>query len=130
MEETITILYNGHYGGFGVSDKALELYNLRMKEINSDFTPVKSYDLFFERHDPILVDIYNELGKDFGREYSKIKVENIPKKYEKFYVIEEYDGLENVIIDENKYKLDKIKEILKEENGYKEKIEEIETLLK
>lgn len=132
MEDTITILYNNSYGGFAISNKALELYNNRKKEIKLDVTQANDYDFFWgcNRHDQILVNIFNELGDEFGKSYSKIKSYTIPKIYEKYYDITDYDGLEKVIVNIEKYKLDKINEILNGTKEYNEKIEEIQNIIK
>jgi hypothetical protein len=122
MEETIKVLYNNCYGGYGVSKKALELYNKRTGYVKQEYE--------IKRHDPVLVEIYNELGNEFNAAtYSKIKVEEIPKKYENYYEIHEYDGLEHIRFDIYKYKVERIKDILKEEKEDKNKLEEIELLL-
>jgi len=111
--EEIEVLYNARYGGWGISDKAMKLYTLRRTK-NSTY-------YLRRRNDPILIQIYKELGDEFdGKEYSKTSIEKIPKKYENYYFISEYDGLETVEIDYTKYELDilkqKIKEILENNN--------------
>ena len=108
-EELIEILYNGCYGGWGISDKAVELYKLRNVNCNN----FDDEDLC--RNDPILIQIYNELGKEFNGEYAKIKIKKIPKKYKNYYYIHEYDGLESVKIDYTNY--DKIYTVLSKING-------------
>ena len=121
-EEEIEILYNINYGGWSVSNKAIELYKLRsnLSELEKNFC----------RNDPILIQIYKELGNDFDGMCSKSKIEKILKKYEYFYYIEEYDGKECIKIDYNKYKLYnmyiKMKEILQSSNDNNTKINEIE----
>lgn len=128
MEE-ISVIYNNCYGGYVISKKVLKLYNKKMKEINPDVVPiVDSTNLFYNRHDPVLVDIYNEFGNKLNEEYTDVKLKKIPKIYENHYTISDYDGLEEVIIQYDKYKLDKVKEILKEYKTDKEKIEAIELL--
>jgi len=111
--EEIEVLYNARYGGWVISDKAMKLYTLRRTK-NSTY-------YLRRRNDPILIQIYKELGDEFdGKEYSKTSIEKIPKKYENYYFISEYDGLETVEIDYTKYELDilkqKIKEILENNN--------------
>ena len=85
------------------------------------------------RADPILIQVYNELGADFNGKYSKIKIKKIPKKYEKYYYISEYDGLECVEIDYTEYKLDtiynKITEILQSTKNNNIKLIEIEEFI-
>ena len=104
--EEIEVLYNATYGGWGLSDKANELYTLR-KIKNSNY-------YLHRRSDPILVQIYKELGDEFDSKYSKTKIEKIPKKFENYYYITEYDGLETVEIDFIKYELDNLKQKIKE----------------
>ena len=60
-EERIEVLYNTCYGGWGISDKAMELYKLR--NINDNSMEYECDELLC-RTDPILIQIYNELGDD------------------------------------------------------------------
>ena len=126
-EEKIEVLHNIKYGGWGLSEKAIELYRTR----NGNFNPNELEIL--NRTDPILIQIYNELGNDFDDKYSKTKIKRIPKKYENYYYIDEYDGMEFINIDYIKYKLDniynKIKEILQSTNNNNIKINEIEEFI-
>ena len=98
-EEEIEILINICFGGWTMSKKAIGLYKLRNPEnVFKDFS----------RHDPILVQIYKELGNEFDDRYSKTIIIKILKKYENYYDIDEYDGRESVKINYTKYKLDNI----------------------
>jgi hypothetical protein len=128
-EEEIEILYNSTYGGWGISKKTFELYKLR-----SNLTNLSEFEKDFScRNDPILIQIYKELGDDFDDKFSKSKIKKIPKKYENYYYIEEYDGKEFVKIDYIKYKLDniynKIKKILQSNNDNSIKLNEIDELI-
>ena len=109
------VLYNNCYGGFSISKTARKLYIERKKAQSPDFDE-KRYGIYgFCRHDPILIEIYNEIGREmFSDEYSNIIMKEIPNKYSKFYIITEYDGLEDVEIDHNKYLLYRIIEIINE----------------
>jgi len=127
--ETISILYNNCYGGFSPSKKAITLYNKRMKKINKKFVNLQ-YLQYIERHDPILVQIFKEIGKEFDTNYSCTKLHSISKKYEKYYFINEYDGMESVLVDKNSYILDNIKSILKDTNmSNNYKIEQINAII-
>jgi hypothetical protein len=107
-EEEIEVLLNDCYGGWQISNKATKLYALRK-------TTNDSNNYIRKRSDPILVQIYKELGDEFdGGEHSKTVIEKIPKKYEKYYIISEYDGLETVEIDYTLYELDHLKQKIKE----------------
>ena len=107
-EEEIEVLLNDCYGGWQISNKANKLYKLR-KTTNDSSNYIR------KRSDPILVQIYKELGNEFdGGNYSKTGIEKIPKKYENYYIISEYDGLETVEIDYTRYELDHLKQKIKE----------------
>jgi len=129
-EEEIEILLNICYGGWNISKKAIELYKLRDPSYN---ITENYFDYYFNRNDPILVQIYKELGNEFDNKYSKTKIKKILKKYENYYDIDEYDGKECVRINYTKYKLNniynKIKEILQSNNNDNTKINEIEEFI-
>ena len=106
-EEEIEVLCNDKYGVWTISSKARELYKLRTKKDSNYYIR--------RRSDPILIQIYKELGDEFDdKKYSNTKIEKIPKKYENYYYISEYDGLETVEIDYIKYQLDNLKKNIKE----------------
>jgi hypothetical protein len=123
-EEEIEVLYNYCYGHWGMSDKAKELYTLRKTKNSNNYIR--------RRNDPILIQIYNELGNEFDERNSKTSIEKIPKKYENYYYISEYDGLETIEIDYTKYELDNLKQNIKEilENNCIDKDEKINKLKK
>jgi hypothetical protein len=126
-EEEIEILLNICYGGWNISKKAIELYKLRSPSYN---ITENHFDYYFNRDDPILVQIYKELGNEFDDRYSKTIITKILKKYENYYDIDEYDGRECVKINYAKYKLDniynEIKKILQSNSNDSTKINEIE----
>jgi hypothetical protein len=79
-EKEIEILYNSCYGGWRLSDKAMELYSLRKTKNANNYVR--------KRHDPILIQIYKELGDEFdGGKHSKTGIEKIPKKYENVIIL-------------------------------------------
>jgi hypothetical protein len=131
-EERMEVLYNACYGGWGISDKAMELYKLRNVNDNSMGLEYECDELL-SRTDPILIQIYNELGNEMNTKWSKIKIKKIPKIYENYYFITQYDGKECVEIDFTKYKLDtmynKITEILQSTNNNDIKVMEIEEFI-
>lgn len=128
-EEEIEILYNIRYGGWRISEKAIQLYKLR----NPNLILTEDFDYYCHRNDLILVQIYKELGDEFDVKYSRTKIKKILKKYENYYGIGEYDGKEWITIDYSQYKLDniynKIKEILQSNNNDNTKINEIEQFI-
>jgi hypothetical protein len=81
------IAINRCYGGFGISEKALNLYNEKSKT-KMDY----AHDI--ERDDPILIEVIELLGEEADDRFSKLKIVEIPDGVE--WKIEEYDGHEHV----------------------------------
>jgi len=129
-EELIPILFNNCYGGYMISEKALNEYNKRKLKLDEKFIKITNCS-FIKRIDPILFNIYKEFDpKDFNVNYSLITHQYIKKIYEKYYTINEYDGLECVGININQYKLDKIEEIINDTiKSQDEKIENIRNII-
>ena len=127
LEEEIGVLYNACYGGWGISPKAYELYKTR----NNNVSPRGRRKII--RTDPILIQIYHELGPDFDTKYSKTEIDIFPKKYANYITFTEYDGSESVDIDYAQYELDniknKIKEILQSSFSNDEKINELNKII-
>lgn len=131
-KDYVEVLYNSRYGYYCESEKAIELYNFRKKEIDPLFMTVFYEECDIIRHDPILVQIYHELGDNFNV-IGKIKIKRILKRYENYYIISEYEGLESVMIDEYRYdednKKNRIKEILNCSMTDSEKIKELKKII-
>jgi hypothetical protein len=94
-EESIEVLYNAGYGGYGLSDKAKKMFEER--KTNEDDED--------DRDTPLILQIFHELGVEFSDKYCKVKSKKIKKKYKDFYKFSEYDGKEDVYIDYSKYEL-------------------------
>jgi hypothetical protein len=87
---TQKIAINTDFGGFGLSDEAIDLY-----KVLTGIPPVD--DLYYwelKRNDPVLIQIIEQLGDSAGGKYSSIKVVEIPDDVE--WHIHEYDGMEHV----------------------------------
>lgn len=115
------IVYNACYGGFGLSREAVELY-LNYKGIPyypysdkynevyfflEDFhgkDDVWGCDVFdtssIERHDPILVQVVEELGDLANGSYANLQIYETEANQ---YFIEEYDGIESVVVSTDDY---------------------------
>lgn len=80
------VVLNSRYGGMSLSDEGVKLYEkLSGKEL----------DIFtVERHDPILVRVVEELGREANSHYSSLFIQELPDGCE--YSIEEYDGMESI----------------------------------
>lgn len=107
LPSQLGVLYNDCYGGFCLSEKAVNMYKNRRNIQNY----INGYDVL--RTDPVLIDIYNEIGREeFSQNgISIIEIKYIDPKYENFYTIIEYDGLEHIEILYENYKLYVIKYI-------------------
>ena len=89
-EETIEVLYNAQYGGYRLSEKTKKIFKERKTDEDDED----------DRDTPLILQIFNELGDEFNGKFCTAKSEKILKN---FYKITEYDGLEDVIIDDEKY---------------------------
>jgi hypothetical protein len=97
-------LLNKNYGGFGLSDKAFELYLNRSGIVyfKEDYGGVIVYkasspdeDLYshdISRKDPIIIKIVEELGEEANSYHSDLYINDIPPGT--LYRIFEYDGME------------------------------------
>ena len=90
------IVYNACYGGFGLSEKAIERY-AELKGVSVD--SVDAYGI--PRNDPVLVQIVEELGEDVNSNYGDLLICELPSGTR--YRIEEYDGLESVVTEYKGY---------------------------
>lgn len=114
--DEMIVLINNCYGGWSPSKRAIELYNEKRAARDAAAgepapNPLKhSWD--FKRHDPILVEVWCELRDEFDeitrfngieRRISNTCPTKIDKKYEKFYHITEYDGMESLDIEYDAY---------------------------
>ena len=73
------IVINNCYGGFGLSEKAMEYLNVE-------------YDRDLDRADIKLVECVEKLKDEANGNYAELKVVEIPDDVE--WTIEEYDGIE------------------------------------
>jgi hypothetical protein len=84
------VVINTEYGGFGLSDEALEMY-AKIKGLE----PGSFYSYDIERDDPVLVQVVETLGDDrAGDRYAYLKVVEIPDGIS--WHIMEYDGIETI----------------------------------
>ena len=87
---TQKIAINTDFGGFGLSDDAIDLY-----KILTGIPPAEDvYYWEIARNDPVLVQIIEQLGERANGTYSSLKIVEIPDDVE--WHIHEYDGMEHV----------------------------------
>ena len=99
------VVYNACYGGFGISRKAIlrmiELGSEEAKEnkiiVDSYFPERKGeYNSYMSgccRHDPLLVQVVEELGDEANGSCAKLRIDDIGGSR---YRIKEYDGKESI----------------------------------
>ena len=99
-EGNIRILYNACYGGFSISDRAIEEINKRKDtRLRSKY----ALEQIYNRSDPVVLEVFDLLGsKEFSGEHAKIRAHTIDAKYA---VISEYDGLETVDVNMYNYEI-------------------------
>lgn len=112
------IVYNGCFGGFGLSHEAIKRYG-EIKGMNlvyierNDYPDsgrikfgswyvdgIKDNDHFFwdhdiERNDPALVQVVEELGEEANGEFAELRIAEVEEGQR--YRIDEYDGRESVM---------------------------------
>lgn len=94
MKETRRVLYNDKHGGFSISKEAKE----KLLEYGMDEELVRKYDELIFRDHPIALKVFDELGTErfSNKIVCRARVEEVPKTYS--FVIDEYDGLEDIIL--------------------------------
>jgi len=119
---------NSCYGGFDVSEFAMQLYRQRYK---------KKYGKKYEgeyvfgigRKDPILIDLVKEFPTQVSGKYSNLQIVYYPSKYDGFFNVSECDGLENGYIDKPAYMLANINRIASSTLDADTKVMQIQTVL-
>ena len=81
------IVINGCYGGFGLSDTALEMYN----ELSGS-TIEYCHDM--ARNDPFLIQVVETMGDNANSWTSELRIVEIPDDVQ--WEIDEHDGLESI----------------------------------
>lgn len=87
------IVYNACFGGFHLSDEGEELYHKLSGEYFNVWDTV--------RHDPLLIEVVETLGEEgaSGR-YAALRIYETESNQ---YRIDEYDGSESVITEDNQH---------------------------
>ncbi len=116
-DDRASVLYCSSYGGYWLSDEAVDLYALAQEQrrqqwrkalvplLDTFISPVLAVlvadyangDWDDERTDPLLIEIWRSLGDKFNTQCCRIAVARIPSCYVECYTIHEYDGKETVI---------------------------------
>lgn len=131
-EIEIEYLTNYEYGRYEISTEAYELYKSRFATAYPTEQFPSKYDIETDvkyRMDPILIQIYHELGEQFNGRKNGIICEKIPKKYKDFAFIRNNEGYEMVTYDYKSHILQHIKYIVSNpELSDSEKVSKIQTI--
>jgi hypothetical protein len=82
-KKSFKVVINGSYGGFSLSAKAIKIIKKAKDDPNFRY-------VYMPRHDPDLVKVVEDLGKEANGECAKLKIVTVKGLYN----IHEYDGLE------------------------------------
>lgn len=88
MANTVKVVYNACFGGFGLSKAAIARY----VELGGK---LDEYDEVTNRADPLLAQVVEELGADANGDYADLRIYELQKGDS--YRIDEYDGRESVM---------------------------------
>ena len=83
------VVINACFGGFGLSDAALDEYKSR-----KDITDPNFYYYDIPRDCPVLVAMIEEQGNAVDGQFAELRIVDVPDDVN--WYIEEYDGLEHV----------------------------------
>jgi hypothetical protein len=95
-QKMVKIVFNSCYGGFGLSDAAVERYSELSGFDSQGWCDMLGWSC---RHDPLLVQVVEELGKAANDTYSDLRIVELPSGTK--YRIDEYDGNETVMTPDN-----------------------------
>lgn len=102
------IMLNECFGNFEYSDKAINIFNDLHKDVPG-FNPMNKHSR--RRTNLTMINICKELGEEANGEHSSLVIKYFPEKYINHYYIDEYRGLEHVVILFEKYILDTIAQV-------------------
>jgi hypothetical protein len=121
------MLINTCYGGFTFSKMACDMY-AEKTHLTIDMHCV---DLMTEiRYDPIMIDIVKTIGNEANGKYTSITIINVYEDLKDYITVDEYDGMESISYDVDKYIKDTITKIAYSTKSSDDKIEEIKNILK
>lgn len=83
------VVINRCFGGFGLSDEAMQLYAAKKGIKLEGF-----YDWEISRNDPVLVEVVEHLGEAANDWATDLKVVEIPEGVD--WYVEDYDGVEHI----------------------------------
>lgn len=96
------IIINSCFGGFGLSDKAIERLlqlgypkeEIKADKCSNDSISNKKYRGLkdIQRNHPLLIQVIEELGREASSRFASLKIIEIPDNVK--WEIEEYDGVE------------------------------------
>ena len=134
-EKFSSAVINNCYGGFGLSDFAMDLYCKRYKEKFGKEFKIEDEDGCvpgdddIARDDPILVDLVKENPNKVDGDHASLRIVNYPRKYDGFFRFSEYDGTEIGYINVDAYKVRTIHDIITSALNADKKVQKISAVL-
>ena len=106
------VMVNDRFGDFGFSQAAMDEYNRRRAEAYE--RPLRARDV--PRHDPLMVQLVQELGPRVNGPTAKIRLDDLPTKYLGHYrIVNVGEGVERVQPRISAYKVDRVRGLLSDE---------------
>jgi len=130
MANMIPVILSGRNGEFQFSREAIEEYNKRKR--NNDFTPLmykKAKRDVMLRFDPVMAQVVEDLGDRASAWNVAFIVQEIEERYKNYITIDEYDGYEELIVENATYIMDEIQKVVDSEQTDDEKLWKISDLL-
>ena len=99
MSDTYKVVINGCYGGFELSQLALNILYKNHPDMVEVYEDYRGEEVMYlsdevERHDKRLIEVVETLGSgDASGDYAKLVIETI---YNPVYRVSEYDGYESI----------------------------------
>lgn len=131
MANMIHVIVSGRHSEFQFSREAIEEYNKR-KRHNEDFTPLvykKAKRDENLRFDPVMAQVVQDLDYKASAWNVAFIVHEVEERYKDYITVEEYDGHEELIIENATYILDQIQKVVDGEQTDDEKLWKIDDLL-
>jgi hypothetical protein len=126
----LDIAVNRCFGGFSLSEKAVEELCKRIGDPKIESYSFQCYSEIYPRHHPDLIKVIKELGDEADGQFAQIDIDYIEEIYKEHYSISEYDGMERIVIDYQRYTNDQIKNILYSEEDDSTKVLKMKEILK
>jgi predicted ATPase len=123
IQMNVEYMYNDSYGGFRIPDNAVAEYVRRKSVLEPNYVALKFLNRQVDRTDALMIQVLRDL------KITKVAIKSFPKKYEPFIEMDEYDGMENVQVNFERYKISMIENVIASEKDSDKQITKIKKIL-